>query len=182
MSNYEQSSDFSLWESEFDTNQNDDFLASIDRILIKCEDPLDAAKQLSAFSESVSHASRDSVLRECISQLNYYYMARHVTDIVTVDVCESLGQPNACQASDMADLIIELQKTGSTRVSGRLGFFEKHRFSNSESSEDRYELCLRMYDSAFLKQSGVEPVAIQIPNYVTIPINRVGYYKLHNEE
>lgn len=182
MSSYEQSSDFSLWESEFDTHQNDDFLRCIERILIDCEDPLDAAKKLSTFSDNFSRSSRDSVLRECISQLNYYYMARYVTDVVTVDVYEDLGQPSACQACDMADLIIELQKTGSTRVSGRLGFFEKHRFSDHNSSVDRSELCLRMYDSAFLRLSGDEPVAIQIPNYVTIPIHRIGDYKLHHEE
>lgn len=182
MPSHEQPSDFSLWEKEIDSNQSDDFLKHIERILIDCKDPLDAAKMLSIFSENFSSTSRDAVLRECIAQLNYYYMARNITDAVSVDVLGSLGQPPVFQASDMADLIIELQRSGTSKVSGRLGFFEKHRFSDIKSSEERYELCLRMYDSAFLRTSEDNAEVVHIPNYVTIPVDLIANYKLHEEE
>jgi hypothetical protein len=182
--NPENQHDFKLWEDELElsTSTPESTARNIELILLSSNDPIDAAKKLSVYSDSFSNQSRDDVIRKSISELNYYFMGKHATDVVTATVYDNIGIPPSCYESDMSEFINELKTSGSTKIAGRLGFFERHQFYDANSSEKRYEFCLRMYESAFLQLSGGDYHATQVSNYVTLPMRSVGDYQLHREE
>lgn len=185
MSKYpENQHDFNIWEDELElsTSTPESTARSIELILLSSNDPIDAAKKLSVYSDSFSNQLRDDVIRKSISELNYYFMGKYVTEVVTASVYDNIGVPPSCYKSDMSEFINEVRTNGSTKISGRLGFFERHQFYDANSTEKRYEFCLRMYESAFLQLCGADYHATQVINYVTLPMRSIGDYQLHQEK
>lgn len=182
------SESFHLWEKEILQEQSTTPEVVIENIIINSSDVLNAAINLAEYAKDNEFDLQHSLISECVHKLNYYFMGKHVTDVTTVTINGNFGNPGYHESNDMADLLIELQKSKTSRVAGRLGFFENHIFEDNRSGLQIPKICLRMYDAAFLKNeyNSIENVesscAIEIPNFVTIPVQNIEEYQIFGKE
>lgn len=184
----EQTDHFSLWESEIQKTESRSHESNIEKILFGSNNPIEAAIQLADYTNRYLPDSHESVIKECIEKLNYHYMGRYITEITVVTVNGRFGHPGVNESDDMADLLIELKHSEITQVGGRLGFFEKHYFEDQATGNKYPAICLRMYDAVYIKKPyqssdyNSESYTVPIQNYVTLPVQNIEDYRIHEEE
>lgn len=170
---------FKLWEDDMHgvatTELPED---NLEQYLTKAIDPLIGAQMIQQYVETQSPDAQEELIRKYLDILNFHFMGTYINCPTQVTVEGLFDMPDLNQATDMADVLIELEDKGSARVGGKMAYFEKHYYTNSETNVRRPVVSLRMHSGAFRREDGDSGQIVGISNYVTIPVTAISDYSI----